>query len=380
VLRDGVAKEVLDGIWARARAGGGAGGPPCPSCMHAMAHVGFRRGGSEVAVDACERCRIVWFDPGERAVLAPATLAGGEVAAAPASAFRNVPDHWRPPAPPPAPPPAHVPAPGSRPRRGTLPPDPVETSELEPGEPDWWKAALGLPVTIGAPAAKRAPWLSRVLAFAIAGLALGMFAKGVLDGGLSGMGDVFHAYALAWGFVPADPGRHAGLTHVTAFFLHAGLLHALWNAYFLRLAATDVEGILGPLRLALLLAVATVTGNLFEMAFGGRPEIPRVGASGGISGVFAYYALALPRVRVGIGLGLWGLRIADGWRLFQLRFTVPWLFGIWLVVEVFSSLFSGATGVAHLAHVGGALAGLAYRGVEVSLFRGRTQVRGDSDR
>jgi membrane associated rhomboid family serine protease/Zn-finger nucleic acid-binding protein len=351
VLRGGLDAGTVAGIWKRAHAGTRRGDRPCPSCAAPMAEIGLSRAGQEVAIDACERCRIVWFDAREREALDPRAI--------PVPAAQPDPGTPR----------AHIAARGSRVLRGKMPPDEGQAVDLEPGEPDWWRGMLGLPVKFGAPAQPAAPWVTRTLGVVIMALTAYAMARGLLEGDWGDTGRVLSDWARDWGFVPADPWRHGGLTVLTSFFVHGDIVHAALNAYFLLLAGGDVEGLLGRGRYALLLLAASASGDLFESLLDAGSTIPRVGASAGIAGVFAYYALALPRVRLGVVIGPWWVRLRFP---VQLRFSVPWVFGLWLLLEIVLT-FVSAGGVAHGAHVGGALAGLAWWGIEGRL-RGAQEV------
>ncbi len=96
--------------------------------------------------------------------------------------------------------------------------------------------------------------------------------------------------------------RQGGLTFVTSFFLHGGFWHAFVNGYFLVLTGEDLEGSrLGRVRfVALLLSPATWSRTCSTRRPAQNRSIPSIGASGGVSGLLAYYALALPQVKVGI--------------------------------------------------------------------------------
>jgi membrane associated rhomboid family serine protease len=132
-------------------------------------------------------------------------------------------------------------------------------------------------------------------------------------------------------------------------------VHGLANAYFLWISGRDLEARFGPARLLGLLLVSTLAGWAAHAASVGAGGVPCVGASGGISGLFGYYAFAFPRSRIGITLHGWRWRTS---RAVQLRIGVPWVFGGWMLVQLL--LADGARGrVAYEAHLGGAVAGVA---------------------
>ncbi|MCL6507516.1 MAG: rhomboid family intramembrane serine protease [Bryobacteraceae bacterium] len=142
---------------------------------------------------------------------------------------------------------------------------------------------------------------------------------------------------------------YGGITLFTSFFVHASFGHLLGNLYFLLAFGNNVEDRVGHGRFALLLVLATLAGNILHIAFDPRPDIPLIGASGGISGIVLFYALAFPNARI--------------YMMVYFRvFSVPaWAFAvIWLLWQfaVVMAQISGFSGVSALAHLGGAMAGL----------------------
>lgn len=113
-----------------------------------------------------------------------------------------------------------------------------------------------------------------------------------------------------------------------------------------------------------LLLASTMLGDLVDAAARVDRSIPAVGASGGISGLMAYYALALPQVKVGIPF------VFGGWRsgqvhLVQWRVPVRWMLWFWIGMQLLGALF-GSTRMGYAAHLGGALAGIVWWLVERS--------------
>jgi membrane associated rhomboid family serine protease len=137
------------------------------------------------------------------------------------------------------------------------------------------------------------------------------------------------AVARTFGFVSAQPFRAGGLTLVSSFFVHAGFLHLAGNAWFPLLAGDDLEDRLGRERWLALLLAATLAGHLVHGAIDPRADVPCVGASGGISGLLACYAVLWPHQRLVIRsprrYSSWtssstaGLPRTDGSRLVPLR-------------------------------------------------------------
>jgi membrane associated rhomboid family serine protease len=154
-----------------------------------------------------------------------------------------------------------------------------------------------------------------------------------------------------WGFIPNQWARHNGMTLGSSFFLHAGWFHLLSNLYFLVIFGDNVEDHLGKLRFLLLLAGAHLAGSFLHAAFDPRGEVPCVGASAGISGVIAYYALLFPRARIGFFF----------WLLLRwLRVRAVWAFVAFLAVQLLGTWrqIGGASNVSYLAHLGGLAVGM----------------------
>ena len=214
---------------------------------------------------------------------------------------------------------------------------------LDEGELDsLWSllpAALGLPVEVGMPKSLSMSmwtWTMGCLLLVMAGLSLSSEAGHFL---------------LDFGYVASEPFRLGGLTLVASFFLHVGWIHLLSNMYFLLVFGDNVEDYLGMVSFAAMLFSAHLLGLLFHGAWAPDPTIPLVGASGGLSGVFAFYSLKFPHARIG---GMASLR----W------FTMPAYvyFIFWVGVQflgVFQQL-SGAPGASSLAHLGGVVAGIIW--------------------
>lgn len=158
-----------------------------------------------------------------------------------------------------------------------------------------------------------------------------------------------------WGYRPGAP---SALTVLTSMFLHGGWLHLIGNMLFLWIYGDNVEARLGhvPYLIAYLAtgAVAAVGYGAFVPASAGG--VPMVGASGAISGVLGFYFLWFPRNKVRLLVLLFPFFfdvVLVGARL---------VLGFYLVIEnLLPYLLSSAEGggVAHGAHIGGFVGGLA---------------------
>jgi membrane associated rhomboid family serine protease len=163
---------------------------------------------------------------------------------------------------------------------------------------------------------------------------------------------LYDLVVFRWGFRPAAP---SAVDALTCMFLHAGFLHLFGNMLFLWIYGDNVEHRLGHVRYLCWYLGTGVAATLFHMLGASGSEIPLVGASGAISGILGFYFVWFPRNRVRL---LWLLPPF----LMQV-FEVPAriVLGIYLLLEnLLPYLFvSGDAGVAHGAHIGGFLAGLA---------------------
>jgi membrane associated rhomboid family serine protease len=278
---------------------------------------------NDAALDVCTRCHFIWFDPRE---------------------FEGAP-HLPPPQPTQEP---EIPERGREIWARLQAQAIAERANREYGAepPDhWWEWALGifgLPIEDNSVRLKEQPWGTWGLAASIVIVSLLAFSD--LQGIVNEIG-----------LIPAKAFRYGGLTFVTAFFLHAGLIHLLGNMYFLLIFGDNVEDYLGGGRFALLVIVATIAGGVLHVLLDPRPEIPVIGASGGISGLIAFYALAFPRARLGF---LWRFYFYVRW----LRVPAYFYVGLWVLAQLFLAVLQieGRTSVSALGHLGGAAAGVAF--------------------
>jgi membrane associated rhomboid family serine protease len=140
-----------------------------------------------------------------------------------------------------------------------------------------------------------------------------------------------------------------------SFFLHGGIFHLLSNLCFLLVFGDKVEDDLGSGRFLLLLTMATVVGDIVHIAADPDSTLPCIGASGGISGVIAYYALKFPRARLGF---LFWIFHVFRW----VRAPAVVLFVVWIGIQLLgtSNQLAGISNVSYLAHLGGAAVGFVF--------------------
>ncbi len=155
-----------------------------------------------------------------------------------------------------------------------------------------------------------------------------------------------------WGFRPAHPSL---VDVLTSMFLHGGFLHLAGNMLFLWIYGDNVEHALGRIRYLLAYLGTGAAAVAFHWLWAPSSQIPLVGASGAISGVLGIYFLWFPRNRVRL---LWMLP-----PFVMQVFEIParLVLGLYLVIDNLLpfAVSTADRGVAHGAHIGGFLAGLA---------------------
>lgn len=129
----------------------------------------------------------------------------------------------------------------------------------------------------------------------------------------------------------------------TYMFVHAGLFHLLFNMLALFFFGPPLEERWGSAEFVKFYLVAGVGGALLSLLF---PNSLVVGASGAVYGVMVAFAMYWPDNPIYI------------WGIFPVK--AKWLVGFLVAISLFSSFGAAGSGVAHLAHLGGALAAFLY--------------------
>lgn len=297
----------------------------CPSCDKNLQSIIHLEDQIHVELDVCRPCQLLWLDQGEivdfknlkasrlKVKMSPDDVA--KYAETLESAINNDIDN-------------------------------VFFSRTGPSQSwKWLPALVGLPIEMKPSILKIFP----VVSYFLSALVITIFLI-TRDAGLS-------ETAATWGFVPADPLRHLGLTFLSSFFLHIGFLHILGNLYFLITFGDDVEQDIGGFSYLSLIFLSHIGGVILHALMVGAAPTPLVGASAGVFGVLAYYMVRFPNTKVGV---LFLFIIIPYW----IRISAKWLFLLKIVYEVaVIALFQSATGrggIAHAAHLGGALIGLVF--------------------
>ena len=164
----------------------------------------------------------------------------------------------------------------------------------------------------------------------------------------------YDLYVFEHGYKPAAP-QLADLFY--SLFLHGGFLHLFGNMLFLWIYGDNVEYRLGRLAYLLWYLATGVAATLFFALFALDSTVPLVGASGAISGVLGFYFLWFPRNTVRLFVFLFPFFM----NVVAVRARL--VLGVYLFVDnVLPFLIStggGGGGVAHGAHIGGFVAGIA---------------------
>jgi membrane associated rhomboid family serine protease len=163
----------------------------------------------------------------------------------------------------------------------------------------------------------------------------------------------YELYVFEHGYKPVAP-QFADLLY--SLFLHGGFLHLFGNMLFLWIYGDNVEYRLGRLAYLLSYLATGVAATLFFSLFALDSAVPLVGASGAISGVLGFYFLWFPRNTVRLFVFLFPFFM----NVVAVRARL--VLGVYLLLDnVLPFLVStgGGGGVAHGAHIGGFVAGLA---------------------
>jgi rhomboid-like protein len=134
------------------------------------------------------------------------------------------------------------------------------------------------------------------------------------------------------------------LTHQ---FLHGGFFHIIFNMLALISLGTHVENQLGSQKFLRFYLFCGVFAALFHVVMTGFSDIPMVGASGALFGVFSYFALIFPEER------LYAFFIPIG-----IKSKI--LLGSLIIIELVLALVSNGDNIGHWAHIGGAIAGYIF--------------------
>ncbi|MBT6346571.1 MAG: rhomboid family intramembrane serine protease [Nitrospina sp.] len=140
-------------------------------------------------------------------------------------------------------------------------------------------------------------------------------------------------------------------TIYTSMFMHAGIWHLGGNMLYLWIFGNNIEDVLGKFRFILFYFVCGTIAAFGHIATDTQSPIPMVGASGAISGILGAYLVLFPfaRIKTFIFLGFF-------WTI--ARVPAIALLLIWIGLQIWNSVSTGAGGTAWFAHIGGFVAGV----------------------
>lgn len=155
--------------------------------------------------------------------------------------------------------------------------------------------------------------------------------------------------SLVLGLVPQSILKHFYIWQlITYLFLHGSLLHLLFNMLVLWMLGSEIEEkvfwLKGFLKYYFICGIGAA---VFNILFSYHSYVPIIGASGAIYGILVAYA---------IFFGNRELILFPFPVLIRAKYFVL-LIG---VIELISSIFYTTDGIAHIAHLGGMVAGYLY--------------------
>ena len=162
------------------------------------------------------------------------------------------------------------------------------------------------------------------------------------------LGDIISTYALT----PATP---SVITVFTSMFMHGGLMHIIFNMWFLWIFGDNIESVLGHKRFVLFYLLCGVGAALLQIQINTGSQIPMVGASGAIAGVLGAYLFRFPRATVHVLVIL---------IIFITFIRVPAMvvIGFWFLSNLTAGLgtlgVEETGGTAWFAHLGGFVSGV----------------------
>lgn len=136
---------------------------------------------------------------------------------------------------------------------------------------------------------------------------------------------------------------------LTYMFLHAGLFHLFWNMFALWMFGTEIESAWGRKSFLFFYILCGLGGAFLSLVFTPYSPATIMGASGAIYGILAAYWLMFP----------------NRYFIFPIPMKVKYAIPLFALI----TFVAGGARIAHLAHLGGALVGLAYIKLDWRLYR-----------
>lgn len=131
----------------------------------------------------------------------------------------------------------------------------------------------------------------------------------------------------------------------TSGFLHADWMHFAFNMFSLYSFGQYLEKIYSPAYLLIIYFASILGGNLLSLTIYRKTLYQAIGASGGVCGVIYASIFLLPGGSIYI---------------IPIPFAIPsWVYAILFLLISFYGMRSAKGNIGHVAHIGGALVGLA---------------------
>jgi membrane associated rhomboid family serine protease len=179
--------------------------------------------------------------------------------------------------------------------------------------------------------------ITNVVIFILQELFLGLLTVG---------GAPLRYYVMGWfALQPVESGTFYPWQLISYQFMHGGLGHLFFNMLALWMFGSEMESLWGSRRFLAFYLLAGIGAGLAQLAVGAitGSGAPTVGASGAIQGVMIAFGFMFPDRPI---------------LMFPIFFPIPAKIFvlIWIGIDLISGL-TGNDGVAHFAHLGGALTG-----------------------
>ena len=144
-----------------------------------------------------------------------------------------------------------------------------------------------------------------------------------------------------------------GVTHklylwqlVTYLFLHAGWLHIIFNLFAVWMFGSDLERLWGSKKFLFYYFLTGAGAGAMDVLFRPSSTLPTVGCSGAVFGILLAYGMLFPNRVV-----LFALIIP---------MKAKWFVALIGLITFVNSFSGSASGVSHIAHLGGMLIGFIY--------------------
>lgn len=164
------------------------------------------------------------------------------------------------------------------------------------------------------------------------------------------------SFLYRYGFVPQSFTWYSLFTHQ---FVHGGVLHLVFNVWFLWLCGCNLEDRWGRLVFPLFYLGGGVAAAFAHKALTESPGMPMIGASGAVAAAMGAFLAILARTKIRF---FYVYAISFRVRTGTFEASAYWMLPLWLASEVFSAVVMkhAHDGVAHWAHIGGFVVGLLF--------------------